>query len=128
MAKTLIQRILDTQDWLDEVADRVQPVVNAVISKGGTQLANAVDGKWLGTPLHPPLTDVPIGTWTAAACFDTIDAAADSEPLRNAADASLAFGTLAAGAAAATGWAEFRYLKGADRRVAIAHALMNGTA
>ena len=43
-------------------------------------------GSRLELPLHPALTDVPLGSWTAALVFDGLDAATDSRAMRNAAD------------------------------------------
>ncbi len=31
---------------------------------GGTTALNVLDGVWFGAPLHPALTDVPLGSWT----------------------------------------------------------------
>ena len=29
---------------------------------------------WAGKPLHPPLTDIPVGAYMLAAAFDVVDA------------------------------------------------------
>jgi nitrite reductase/ring-hydroxylating ferredoxin subunit/uncharacterized membrane protein len=111
--------------FLDGVADRVQPKVQAVIDRGGARLRNVVDGVWFGSPLHPALTDVPVGSWTAAITFDALDVATGSRALRNAADASLALGVAGGFAAAALGLSDWRYLSGGSRRMGTAHALLN---
>src|SRR5215208_2554183 len=74
MPRTYSQLIIDQMDWLDTIADKVQPKVREAIGKGGVRVRNALDGTWLGTPLHPALTDVPVGSWTAALIFDGRDA------------------------------------------------------
>jgi uncharacterized membrane protein len=35
---------------------------------------------WAGKPLHPPLTDIPVGAYVLAAAFDVISAVGNSEP------------------------------------------------
>ena len=73
MGATFSQRITDAMPFLDGVADRVQPKVQAVVDRGGARLRNVVDGVWFGSPLHPALTDVPVGSWTAAITFDALE-------------------------------------------------------
>jgi uncharacterized membrane protein len=128
MGATFSQRITDAMPFLDGVADRVQPKVQAVIDRGGARLRNVVDGVWFGSPLHPALTDVPVGSWTAAITFDALDVATGSRALRNAADASLALGVAGGFAAAALGLSDWRYLSGGSRRMGTAHALLNAGA
>jgi len=72
-------------------AEAVQDAVKAVPQP----VRNVLDGVWLGTPLHPALTDVPLGAWTVAAALDAVGS--------EAADDALAIGVLAAVPAALTG-------------------------
>jgi nitrite reductase/ring-hydroxylating ferredoxin subunit/uncharacterized membrane protein len=125
MGTTLAQRIADRMPWLDTIAEKVQPVVREAVDKGGVTLRDALDGTWLGAPLHPALSDVPIGSWTAALIFDGLDAGTDSRAMRNAADAALTVGVAGGFAAAVVGLSDARYLRGGSRRMAIAHALLN---
>ncbi len=125
MPETFMQRIVDALPFLDRVAERVQPKVQNVVEAGGTTARNVLDGVWFEAPLHPALTDVPIGSWTAAAAFDGLDLATDSRAMRNAADASLALGVVGALGAAVTGLSDWRYLSGGSRRMGVAHALLN---
>ena len=50
------------------------------------RVKDALHGVWLGHPLHPPLTDLPIGAWTAAGLLDAMpgtgNAAADADRRR----------------------------------------------
>jgi nitrite reductase/ring-hydroxylating ferredoxin subunit/uncharacterized membrane protein len=75
--------------------------------------------------LHPALTDVPVGSWTAALIFDGLDSATGSRAMKNAADASLAVGVVGALAAATAGLSDWRYLSGGSRRMGVAHGLLN---
>src|ERR671911_17101 len=129
MGGTLGQRIVDRLGWLDTLAEKVQPKVKEAVGegeeRGGTTVRNALDGTWLGTPLHPALSDVPVGSWTAALIFDGLDAATGSRAMRNAADAALAVGIAGGLAAAVVGLSDWRDLRGGSRRMGVAHALLN---
>src|ERR671920_468413 len=112
MAETLMQRVVEALPFLDDIAEGVQPKVQEAVYAGGATARNVLDGVWLEAPLHPALTDVPVGAWTAALVFDGLDVATGKEPVRHAADASLLFGTLGAFGAAVTGLSDWRYLGG----------------
>jgi nitrite reductase/ring-hydroxylating ferredoxin subunit/uncharacterized membrane protein len=88
-------------------------------------LHNLLDGTWLGVPLHPALTDVPVGAWTSAFVLDLVAAVTGSETADKAADGALAVGIAGALPAAATGTADWRDLIGEERRIATVHALLN---
>ncbi|MDP8951909.1 MAG: Rieske 2Fe-2S domain-containing protein [Actinomycetota bacterium] len=126
MSRTVGQRIVDALPWLDAVAEKIQPKVQDAVEAGGTPVRNVLDGTPIEIPLHPALTDVPVGSWTAALVFDGFDAAMDSRAMRNAADATLAVGIVGGFAAAATGLSDWRYLSGGSRRMGVAHGLLNG--
>jgi nitrite reductase/ring-hydroxylating ferredoxin subunit/uncharacterized membrane protein len=125
MGETISQRFVEALPFLDRIAEGVQPKVQEAVDAGGTTARNVLDGVWFEVPLHPVLTDVPIGSWTATLVFDGADAATGSKAMRNAADASLAMGTLAAFGAAITGLSDWRYLQGGSRRMGVAHGLLN---
>jgi nitrite reductase/ring-hydroxylating ferredoxin subunit/uncharacterized membrane protein len=125
MAETLMERVVEALPFLDDIAEEVQPVVQGAVDAGGTTARNVLDGVWFEAPLHPALTDVPIGAWTAALVFDGLDAATGKESVRHAADASLVFGTLGAFGAAVTGLSDWRYLSGGSRRMGVAHGILN---
>jgi nitrite reductase/ring-hydroxylating ferredoxin subunit/uncharacterized membrane protein len=125
MAETLMERVVEALPFLDDIAEEVQPVVQGAVDAGGTTARNVLDGVWFEAPLHPALTDVPIGSWTAALVLDGLDAATGKESVRHAADASLIFGTLGAFGAAVTGLSDWRYLSGGSRRMGVAHGILN---
>jgi nitrite reductase/ring-hydroxylating ferredoxin subunit/uncharacterized membrane protein len=115
---------------LDTLADAVQPAVDAAFAgEGRTQrlLSNVFHGTWLGHPLHPLLTDIPIGAWTVAAIADVVALAGD-ERADYAADVATAIGVAGAVAAAWAGWAEWSDTKDEPRRLGIAHAALNAGA
>jgi nitrite reductase/ring-hydroxylating ferredoxin subunit len=114
----LARKLAGSQPWLDTFADRLQPVVTEIRSRSQT-LRDGLDGRWLGVPLHPPLTDVPLGAWTAAALLDLRD------PDDGAADGALAVGVLAALPTAVTGLSDWSMLRGEERRIGSLHAVLN---
>jgi nitrite reductase/ring-hydroxylating ferredoxin subunit/uncharacterized membrane protein len=109
----LTKQLADLAEPLDPVSEPVQEAVNAVPQP----LRDILDGVWFGNPLHPALTDVPIGAWTAALALDF--AGSDS------ADDALAVGILGAIPAALTGLNDWSHLKDDARRIGTVHALIN---
>src|SRR5215472_4183084 len=94
--------IIARQEWLSPIEDRLQDALRKAFRSGGPtgqKIKNALHGVWLGHPLHPALTDVPIGAWTAAMVFDAIDAVSGRKDFRIATEGALAIGI--AGALAA---------------------------
>lgn len=125
MAKTIGERIVEAMPFLDSISDAVQPRVREAVEAGGRPVRNILDGTWMEVPLHPVLTDVPVGSWTSTLVFDGLDLLSGGRAARNAADASLAFGLLGGLAAAVAGLSDWRYLMGSSRRMGAAHGLFN---
>ncbi|MGH9457351.1 MAG: Rieske 2Fe-2S domain-containing protein [Thermoanaerobaculia bacterium] len=116
------------QTWLSSVAEIVQPPVRRVAGESPAPIKNLLHGTTLGHPLHPALTDVPIGAWTASIVFDLADAVRGSRGARAAADLSLSVGLAGAAAAAVTGLADWSQTDGRARNVGVAHATCNTVA
>lgn len=125
MEKTIGERIVDAMPFLDRASDAVQPKVQELVDAGGATARYVLDGVWFEVPLHPVLTDVPIGSWTAAIVFDGLDLVSGRTAMRNAADASLAVGVAGGFVAAAVGFSDWRYLSGGSRRMGMSHAVLN---
>lgn len=122
---------VDRQQWLDPLAERLQETVRGVFEAGGAaarRIKNVLHGTWLGHPLHPVLTDVPIGAWTAAVVLDARDAFSGSRRDGRAADTALTIGLVGAVGAAVTGLTDWQHTDGEPRRVGLAHALLNTAA
>lgn len=110
--------------WLDPLADTLQAQMGHLLEAGGNgarQAKTFLNGSWLGHPLHPALTDVPIGAWTTALLFDLLG-------LRRSADAAIVTGIAAAVPTAVAGLADWHDTFGDVRRVGVAHALFNSVA
>jgi uncharacterized membrane protein len=116
---------LESNETLDGLGRTAGDVVRKLIP-GGT-VKDALSGAWLGHPLHPILTDVPIGVWTSSVLLDWTGGKAS----RPAADRLILIGVLAAGATAASGWSDWADAEPghADvRRSGLVHAAANGAA
>jgi nitrite reductase/ring-hydroxylating ferredoxin subunit/uncharacterized membrane protein len=123
MPVTFASRFAVAQRWTDPLAARLQPLIRRAVS--APPIRNFLDGVWLGAPLHPALTDVPVGAWTTALLLDGGSVLSGDEALAAAADRALAVGTIAAVPAAVTGLNDLRDLVGQSRRIAMVHALLN---
>jgi nitrite reductase/ring-hydroxylating ferredoxin subunit/uncharacterized membrane protein len=121
----LAKRLAESQIWLDALGDRLQPVVRKAVAGTGRRGADLLDGVWLGAPLHPALTDVPMGALTAAVTLDGVAIATGSRTVARQADGALAISVAGALAAATSGLSDWRYMRGEKRRLAAAHGLLN---
>ena len=128
MATDRAIQAVDRQHWLEPLADRLQlALTNAFETAGpaGQEIANALHGRWLGHPLHPVLTDIPIGSWTAAAVLDALEQVTGNRALGRGADAAIGLGIIGGLGAAATGLTDWRHTDGRARRLGLAHGLLN---
>ncbi len=86
---------------------------------------NLLNGTWLGEPLHAVLTDIPIGAWTAAMVFDTLEVIAKRREFALAADTSITVGLVGALGAAVTGMTDWSDVDPPARRIGLTHGLLN---
>jgi nitrite reductase/ring-hydroxylating ferredoxin subunit/uncharacterized membrane protein len=113
---------LGADDRLDQLA---VPVGDAVRDGLDRQPAkDLLSGTWLGHPLHPMLTDLPIGFWTSAFTLDLVG----GHKSRRAATQLVAWGVLSAVPTALSGASDWGDTTGAERRVGLVHAAANTTA
>src|SRR5919202_898391 len=125
MAPKAVERLVERGAGgtsLDSVAQPVAKKVAAVIPSG--VMKDTLSGTWLGHPLHPMLTDVPIGCWTNALLLDLVG----GERGEDAADLLVAAGVVAALPTAISGLADWSDYFGEERRVGFVHALGNTAA
>ena len=125
--------VIEKQDWIEPAANAIQNATTKAFDSAGEAGKTAQDflhGVWLGHPLHPVLTDGPIGAWSVGVALDVIDMVQGRDDLSPGADAAIALGTAAAVGAAVTGLTDWHVLKEekAPKRVGFAHMLFNVTA
>ena len=125
---------IDRQTWLDGVADRVQQAIGGAFAAGGAagrRVMDVLHGTWLGHPLHPVLTDIPIGAWTTAAVLDAMEARAPwmrRGRYARGADAAVAIGLAGSAAAAVTGITDWHHTSATARKTGMVHGMLNATA
>ena len=118
---------VERQQWLEPLADRLQSAISATYEAGGVagrRIRDFLHGTWLGHPLHPVLTDVPLGAWTVAAAIDLANRN-DDEMQHRAAEAAVTIGLVGAVGAAVTGLTDWQHTAGGERRVGLAHGMLN---
>lgn len=127
MSEPWLDRFVSHQGWLDPLGEAIQQVVGALyrgLGAPGRLLKDLAHGtKPLGHPLHPALTDVPLGAWTVAVAADLIHYAVPALPTA-VGDVALGFGLVGAVGSAVTGYTDHHETFGHERRVATLHGLL----
>jgi nitrite reductase/ring-hydroxylating ferredoxin subunit/uncharacterized membrane protein len=127
VSEQLVDRIVRSQKWLDPLGGFIQKAITAIyrpLGRPGKWLQSALHGSiLLGHALHPVLTDVPVGAWTVTIVLDVLAHFTSAVP-HVAGDAAALLGVVAALAAVLTGYNDFHYTYGQERRVATAHGVL----
>src|SRR5713101_8195259 len=119
---------IDEQEWLETAAAVTQAGVKGFFNALGEArrpIKNFLNGTWLGHPLHPVATDIPLGAWTVTLLLDAIENGDRRSGLSRAADASIALGLAGAAASAVSGLTDWSDTDARPRRVGMAHAILN---
>jgi len=117
----LISR-LERARSLDRFAKPLVAVVGRAVR--ARVVRNLLSGTYAGHPLHPMLTDVPIGAWGMATLLDNVG----GQSAEQAADLLVSAGILAAVPTAASGLNDWSDTYGPDTRVGLVHAALNTAA
>ena len=112
-------RRLERLEKLDRLSKPLAAAVGRAVRP--RTVRNLLSGTNLGHPLHPMLTDLPIGAWTMSLLLDTAGGPA-AEP---AADLLVAVGAAAALPTAASGLNDWADTVGPETRVGLIHATLN---
>jgi nitrite reductase/ring-hydroxylating ferredoxin subunit len=113
-------RRLEQASGLDGTVRTLTDTVQRRIATGPS--ADALHGVWLGQPVHPALTGLPVGFWTSAAVLDFVPGS------RRASQVLIALGLAGSVPAAATGLADWSSLHQEQQRVGVVHAAANAGA
>lgn len=117
----LVQSI-ENNEMLGRIAKPAQRAIGKATS--ARPVRNLLSGTFVGHPVHPVLTDIPIGAWGAAVALDLTG----SEKLQPAVDPLLAAGIAAAVPTALTGLNDWSQTGNKSARVGIVHAAANSAA
>lgn len=115
---TALTHRIERAHTLDRIAKPLTTAVGRLVRPRAVR--NLLSGSWLGHPLHPLLSDLPIGAWTMAAVLDTVDTPA--------ADVLVGTGIATAVPTAAAGLNDWSDTYGEQTRVGLVHATANTTA
>ncbi len=120
---------VDGWDWIRALNDRLTAVLGPWRERhqGNPVLELMHGGRWLGHPLHPALSDLPIGLWAGALVLDLTG----SDPPPGGPDPATVFsaaGIVAAVATAATGVVDWTVSDDQDRRLGLFHGVLNTAA
>ncbi|RYE18316.1 MAG: DUF2231 domain-containing protein [Sphingobacteriaceae bacterium] len=122
--------VMDTiakQEWLKAAGDAIQPAVINTYKAGGKtgqKIKNFLHGTWLGHPLHPIITDVPVGSWSAAAVLDGLELLGKNK-YKPGADAAIVIGLIGAAGAAVSGITDWSGTTKKKRQIGLMHGILN---
>ncbi|GFG64419.1 hypothetical protein MKUB_19090 [Mycobacterium kubicae] len=124
------------QEWLDRPSYRLEHLLSFAYNGLGDardRVANALNGVWLGHPVHPPLASFASGALGTTVALDALSLlpgrpAAENVQAAQFASRSLGLGILASVGAAVTGVTDWQHTHDKDRRVGLVHGVVNTAA
>lgn len=124
-----IEQAIKQIPGLESTGAQLAGAIHQAVLSGGSltrAIADALHGSsWFGHPLHPALTDIPIGAWAMAAFFDASAAMGGGSAAESAADTLIAVGAAAAVPTALSGMADYSAIDDTAIAIGAAHALLN---
>jgi hypothetical protein len=102
LLRYLIGEFVERQIWLDKLASPIQNWLLSFFGQPGQprrKLKDMLNGTWLGHALHPVLTDVPLGAWSATTLLDLTWLNNENEGVARSADLTLVLGLAGASGA-----------------------------
>ncbi len=114
----LVGRV-ERAEALDAPSDALAAASNKVL--GGRLATDLASGTPIGHPVHPLLVAIPIGSWMSAMIFDLTGD-------RDGAQRLVGIGIASATPAVVSGLSDWAHTAGGERRVGLAHAVLNTAA
>jgi nitrite reductase/ring-hydroxylating ferredoxin subunit/uncharacterized membrane protein len=123
----LLVRIVRRQSWMEPLSDLTQKAVGGfydALGKPGRYLKGLLSGTYvLRHPLHPVLTDIPLGAWTVVIVADYAAHFTSAVPY-SVATVAATIGLVASFGALVTGYTDFHGTADQERRFGCAHGLL----
>ncbi len=121
------------QDWLDRPSYRLEHVLSFAyngLGRARNTVTNALNGVWLGHPVHPPLASLTSGALGTTVGLDALSLlrgkpAGEVIEASRFATHSLGLGILASIGSAVTGVTDWQHTHEEERRVGLVHGLVN---
>ena len=112
--------LINRQEWLEPVEVALDATAEVLLNQKNVvaqQVRNFLHGTWLGHPLHPVLTDIPLGAWSTSTALDLYELSTGDKTFSSGADVAVGIGLLDAGAAAVAGLNDWQFTKSGDPKV-----------
>ena len=125
-----VVELVDGWGWIRTLNDQLTAVLAPWRERyqGNPVLELMHGGRWLGHPLHPALSDLPIGFWAGSMLLDLTNGDPPPDGGLDPAGVFTAAGIVAAVATAATGVVDWTVSDDQDRRVGLFHGVLNTAA
>lgn len=121
--------MIERMPWLDKISTPLQNWVHKLYGQPeqpAYRIKDALNGTWLGHTLHPVLTDLPLGAWTASTLLDLVWLSNEDEGIARSADIVMWAGLTGAAGAAVSGLTSWVDTDGPEQRTGMLHGLLNG--
>lgn len=132
MAGSSLLTRLGQQAWLDRPSYRLEHALTflfAALGRHRDRVSNVLHGTWLGHPVHPALTSVPIGAVTTAVAMDAANLLPGrTARLRDTSRFALGIALIGSVGAAATGVTDWQHTHEQSRRIGLVHGVLNAVA
>jgi nitrite reductase/ring-hydroxylating ferredoxin subunit/uncharacterized membrane protein len=131
--RTRTVSVIGQQEWLDRPSYRFEHLLSSAYNAMGgarDRVVNALNGVWLGHPVHPPLASLTTGAIGTTVALDALSIL-PGRPSSEVVDASrfasraLGLGILANLGSALTGVTDWQHTHERDRRIGLVHGLLN---
>jgi nitrite reductase/ring-hydroxylating ferredoxin subunit/uncharacterized membrane protein len=123
-----VEQLIKRVPGLEQAGKQLANSIHSAVLQGGSltrAIADVLHGTWFGHPLHPALTDIPIGAWALASGFDAYAGLGGGAHAEHTADTLIAIGVVAAVPTALAGMADYSAMDEDAIAVGTAHALLN---
>ena len=128
LTERISARIIEA-NWIKKISALLDKVLQRCFrTPAMRRLKIFLNGTWAGHPLHPALTDIPIGAWTLALVLDLAGLLFQLPQLGLASSIAVAVGVAGALAAAGAGLMDWMDIDPPEKAIGAFHATLNVSA